>query len=130
MIDHASSEPRENNRRYELIKQLESLGPRLTTRVVVNGRTLLLDAAIRLVERLPDETGVERRGILISVAPDPFISISSAAMSSGQDARPAEQAGMLTRLIERQDETDRLAEEERRGRSWRHRLARLLTRTP
>jgi hypothetical protein len=119
-------EPTTNARRYEMIEQLDKLGPRLTTKVVVNGRSLLLDAAIRLVENLPEDAKLERRGVLVTIDPDPFAS-SPNILSALSQAQPAEERSrMLTRLIERQEETDRLAEAERMNRSWRNRLARLL----
>lgn len=127
MINNDAPEPTSDIRRYELIAQLEKLGPRLTTRVVVNGRTLLLDAAIRLVEHLPPDAMLGRRGVWITIDPDPFANPTAAASPAGHAPRLEELARMLARLIERQDETDRQAEAEHRGRSWRQRLARLLT---
>ena len=127
MIDDPFT-PTYDIRRYEMVAQLEKLGPRFTTSVLVNGRALLLDAAIRLVEQLPEEARMGRRGVQIFVEPDPFAHAKTAAAGIADGARSEEEARMLTRLIERQDETDRRADEERRDSSWWRKLSRLMTR--
>jgi hypothetical protein len=120
-------EPAYDIRRYELVAALEKLGPRVSTSVVVNGRALLLDAALKLVENLPDDARMGRRGIHIFIDPDPFATAKATAAAPAQVSVPERNADMLTRLIERQSETDRLAEQERRDRTWWRKMGRALT---
>jgi hypothetical protein len=119
-------EPTYDIRRYEMVAELEKLGPRLSTTVMVNGRALLLDAALRLVEQLPDEARMGRRGIQIFIDPDPFARSKIPSVPLGGGAADG-QAEMLTRLIGRQAETDRLAEQERREGTWWRKVSRALT---
>ena len=86
-----------------LLRDLERFGPRFTTVMYVNGRSLSLDATIRLVEQLPEDAYLRRRGGAIAITPDPFRR-SRAAVDS-----PAESRALVERFIARQDETDRRA---------------------
>jgi hypothetical protein len=58
--------------RAELLRDLARIGPRLTTTVVVNGRPVLLHAAIQLVSQLPTSTVVGLRYRYLSIRPNPF----------------------------------------------------------
>jgi hypothetical protein len=89
-----------------LLRDLERFGPRFTTVMYVNGRSLSLDATIRLVEQLPVEAYLRRLGREIAIVPDPFRSSRSAADD------PAESRELVERFIARQAETDR------HSRSW------------
>jgi hypothetical protein len=89
-----------------LLWDLERFGPRFTTMMRVNGRLLSLDATIRLVEQLPEDAYLRRRGGEMTITPDPFRRPRSATDS------PAESRELVERLIARQDETDR------RSRPW------------
>lgn len=103
--------------REHFLRDLARAGPP-TTSVSINGRTLSLEAALRLIEQLPGEPSLSRQGLRIAVEPDPFAAGPS-------DAAPVD-PNLARRLIARQDDTDRAAAEEQRERSWWHRLQRRL----
>lgn len=90
------------------IRDLEKLGTPMTSRVVVNGRVLMLSAVIKLVEAASDETTFARRGFHITIEPDPF-SLHGDAPEGDDELR-----GLVSRLIERQPDTDRQAARDRR----------------
>src|SRR5262245_15265880 len=94
------------------IGDLERIGPPMTTPVFINGRQLLLDAAIKLIESLPEAATLARRGNTISVTPDPFTAqLSLPPIES-------EAAGLVARLLECQDAADREQAQRRPG-WWR-----------
>jgi hypothetical protein len=106
--------------RQRFVRDLEKLGPPVSTTVYVNDRSMLLEAAIRLIEQLPEYARLGRRGLRIVVDPDPF--------ATQRDVeRGAADPQLVTRLIERQDETDRQAAEEREREPWWEKLKRRLT---
>ncbi len=90
--------PRYAGYREHFLQDLARIGPR-STPVAINGRTLSLEAALRLIERLPGDPFLARQGRDITVEPDPF-----AAALPGPS--PAVEPGLTRRLIARQDETD------------------------
>jgi hypothetical protein len=111
-MDEHTSRGRFAGHRDAFLRDLEKLGPS-TTPVRVNDRPLSLEAALRLLEQLPDETELERQGGRITVRPDPF------ALPLPLTRGSADSKALTERLIARQDETDRLAEaERRRARPW------------
>ena len=118
-------EPRFNATRDEFLWVLSDLGPRYTTRVIVNGRPALLDAVIAMVERLPDSVRCGHHGQYVFIDPDPFAREAESA-SRPDPASSAESADLVKRLIARQAETDRLAAKaaavEQRERTWWSRL--------
>jgi hypothetical protein len=79
--------------------------------VVVNGRTLVFGAAIKLLRQLPDDARLRRRGRWIFVDPNPF--------AVAPDGPPASDL-LVNQLIARQDATDR---EQSAESGWLRRLA-------
>jgi CheY-like chemotaxis protein len=113
-----SARPLGGEGRAALIEQLAAMGPRLSTRVAVNGRSLTLDAAIKLIEQLPAESTVGRRWPIISIDPDPFVDhedgVRPPTSADLQQRRTehAEQAELVQNLVQR-------ARAERRTSWWR-----------
>lgn len=106
--------------RREFIDELYKLGPGVSTTIFINDRSFLLEAGIRLIEQLPEYSRLGRRGMRVVVDPDPFA-------SPRETGQAVVDPTLTTRLIGRQDETDRLAAEERRTAPLREKLWRLLT---
>jgi septation ring formation regulator EzrA len=85
--------------------------------MVVNGRRLILEAVIRLVEQLDDDYEFKRKGNEVTISPDPLALLEEAVRESSQ-------AELVKRLVERQDASDRQIEHER---SWWRRVRYRLT---
>lgn len=101
MDRNPESDPERATSRAQLIEELRNIGPILTTGVTVNGRAILLESAIKLIERLPEgEYTISRKGLALRITPDPFA-------SEAEPARPEEPtAPLVARLIERQHQRD------------------------
>jgi CheY-like chemotaxis protein len=119
-------DPLEMENRAELIRKLVALGPRLSTTIVVNGRSLSLDAAIKLIEQLPPEATVGRRWPAIWIRPDPWVKPNrdgaSRPPSSGvlqrRKAEYQQQAEIVARLKQGVQDEQNDIEDDRRGRWW------------
>lgn len=111
------SEPERATSRAQLIEELCNIGPVATTGVTVNGRAILLESAIKLIEQLPEgEYTISRKGLALRITPDPF-SAEGRATRAGEPTAP-----LVARLIERQHQRDA---HEDHGHSWWQRLRRL-----
>lgn len=99
----------------QLARELQRLGLPLSTALRVNGRWMLVEAVLRLLVELPEETRYSRRGLQLQIDPDPF------AFSPFDQPASDESAPLVARFLECQPETDRQAARERR---WYHRLLR------
>jgi hypothetical protein len=105
-----------------MLRYLTQLGHPLTTSVVINGRSLSVSAAIKLIEELPEDTQLGRRGPQIYIHPDPF---ALPLTETGRVRRRFDSAELVQRFVDRQNQTDLLEEQQLRQRLWQ-RLLRLL----
>src|SRR6185295_8639739 len=64
--------PHDKTTHHAILDNLERLGPPMGTPVIVNGRRLLMDAAITLIESLPEHSLVWQQDQRIFIKPDPF----------------------------------------------------------
>ena len=88
--------------RSEMLNELAQLGPRFETTVVVNGRRLILEAALQLIGQLPSESRVCRRYRYVSIWPDPFrLQPSPFPTADERGGLPSSQE-LVARLIEGQ----------------------------
>lgn len=71
--------PHDKNTHHAILDNLERLGPSMATPVIVNGRRLLMDAAITLIESLPAHSQVWQQDQRIFIRPDPFAAPARAA---------------------------------------------------
>src|SRR4051794_11127117 len=85
--------------RRELLQQLAEMGSRLTTRVTLNGRSMMLDAALTLIEQLPPTTTVGRRWPEIWITPDPFLDLNHAT-------RPPRSDTLQRQRVQHEEQTD------------------------
>ena len=99
----------------QLARELLRSGLPLSSTLTVNGRRMLVEAVLRLLAELPEETRFARRGLQLQIDPDPF------ATSPFGEAVSGESAPLVARLIARQPGTARRAADERR---WYRRLLR------
>jgi Flp pilus assembly pilin Flp len=99
--------------RLHFLRELADFGPRHTTTMVVNGRPLSLNAALRLVAQQPNVATISRRYRYLSISPDPFADQSSKGRRAGRWEGIPPTRELVSRLIERQGEIDREA------RGWR-----------
>src|SRR5215210_8488150 len=93
----------------EILDRLERFGPSVSTYVVVNGRRLLVNAAMTLILSLPAHSRVWLEHRALSIEPDPFAPPATGATTDGAD--------LVAELLKRQKAADR-------PRHWWQRLGR------
>lgn len=92
--------------RARLLGDLARIGPRLTTIVVINGRPVLLHAAIHLVSQLPTSNIVGLRYRYLPIRPDPFAAQAPVSRRAEWDDHPTP-TEVVQGLLRCQDERDR-----------------------